>query len=62
MIKYYSIESEIAKALFRFSYGRISLEAAKAKAKEVAPNFDSDNKVLAHKGINWYAKQLLIKM
>lgn len=59
MTEQYTIESELAKALVRFSCGKISTEEAKAKAKEVASNFDLSNEMLAHKGINWYAKQLL---
>jgi hypothetical protein len=35
---------------------------ARQKAKEIAPNYDMDNEMLAHKGINWYAKQILKKM
>lgn len=27
-----------------------------------APNYDMDNEMPAHKGINWYAKQILKKM
>jgi cysteine sulfinate desulfinase/cysteine desulfurase-like protein len=62
MTKAYSMESELAKALVRFSFGRITSEEARKKAKEVVPNFDSNNEVLAHKGINWFAKELLKKM
>lgn len=62
MTKAFSMESELAKALVRFSYGRIKYEQAEAKAKEVVHNFDTNNDVLAHKGLNWYAKQLLKSM
>ena len=58
----YSIENEIVKALVRFSYGRISFHDATAKAKEVAPHFDLHNKMLAHKGLNWYVKELIKSM
>lgn len=59
MRKVYSVESELALALFRLSFGRLTYAQAEEKAKMVAPKFDMDNEMLAHKGINWYAKQLL---
>lgn len=62
MRKNYTIESELASALFRFSYGKLTVEQAEKKAKEIAPNYDTSNEMLAHKGINWYAKQVLAKM
>lgn len=59
MKKEYSMESELTEALVRFSYGRIPYDKARKKAAEAVPNFDSGNEVLTHKGINWYAKELL---
>lgn len=56
-----TIESELAKALVRFSFGRLSVDEAKEKAIVAAKNWDSTNEALAHKGLNWYAKQLLAK-
>lgn len=35
---------------------------AKKKATVAAAKWDSSNEALAHKGLNWYAKQLLAKM
>lgn len=57
----YTIEGELAKALVRFSYGRLTIDEAKEKASIAAKNWDSSNEALAHKGLNWYAKQLLAK-
>ena len=57
-----TIESELAKALVRFSFGRLSVDEAKEKAIVAAKNWDSTNEALAHKGLNWYAKQLLAKI
>ena len=57
-----TIESEMIKALVMFSYGRVNYEKALEIAKKTAPIFykaSSKNKVLAHKGLNWYAKELL---
>lgn len=62
MQKYYTIESELASALLYFSRGKLTAAEAGQKAREVAPNYDTNNEMLAHKGINWYAKQLLEKM
>lgn len=58
----YSIQDELAKALYKFSYGRLTVEQAEKRAEEVMKNFDPQNEVLAHKGINWYAKQILKSM
>lgn len=59
MKKIHTVESELAEALFRLSFGRFSYEQAEIIAKKVAPKFDANDEVLAHKGINWYAKELL---
>ena len=62
MNKVYTVESELANALFRLSFGRLTYEQAEDKARKTAPKLDLNNEVLAHKGINWYAKELLKKM
>ena len=54
--KKYTIESELTKALMQFSFG------SKKKAAVAATNWDSSNEALAHKGLNWYAKQIIAKM
>ena len=58
----HSVESELAEALFRLSFGKLTYEQAAEKAKEAAPKFDVDDEMLAYKGISWYAKELLKKM
>lgn len=60
--KKYSIQDELAKALYKFSYGRLTIVQAEKRAEEVMKNFDPQNEGLAHKGINWYAKQILKSM
>ena len=60
--KKYTIEGELTKALLRFSFGKLTVEEAKKKAEVAAKNWDSSNEALAHKGLNWYAKQLISKM
>lgn len=58
----YTLENELAIALFKFSYGRLSVTEAKETAKKVLPNYDTSNEMLMHKGLDWYAKQLLAVM
>ena len=59
MIKKYSIQDELAKAIYKFSYGRLTVKQAEIRAEAVMKNFDETNEGLGHKGINWYAKQIL---
>lgn len=57
-----TIESEMIKALVMFSYGRVNYEKASEIAAKAAPIFyeaSRKNKILAHKGLIWYAKELL---
>lgn len=58
----YTIEGELTNALMRFSFGKLTLEEAKEKAAIAAKNWDSSNEALAHKGLNWYAKQIVAKL
>lgn len=60
--KRYTIESELTKAFMQFSFGRLTLAEAKNKVTVAATNWDSSNEALAHKGLNWYAKQIIAKM
>lgn len=61
-MKNITIEEELARALYKFSYGRLSVEEAEEKAREVMENFDLNNEALSHKGINWCAKEIISKM
>ena len=57
-----TIESEMVKALVMFSYGRLSYPGAMEIAAKAAPIFSEEsrkNEILAHKGVNRYAKELL---
>ena len=60
--KKYTIEGELTKALLRFSCGALTVKEAKEKAAIAAKNWDPSNTALAHKGLNWYAKQLIANM
>ena len=52
-------EKPLALALFQYSYGRLTVAEAKKKAKEVAPNMVKNMDKFGHKGLTWYAQQLL---
>lgn len=56
------IEKPLALALFEYSYGRLTVAEAERKAIEVAPNLVKGIHMFGHKGITWYAKQLLAVM
>lgn len=62
MNKEYSLENELALALFCLSFGRLSAVQAKEKAKQVAPYLEKNLDKFGHKGINWYAKNWLAVM
>ena len=58
----YTIEKELSKALVRFSFGRVNVKKAKETAARMAPVFEEEakkNEVVAHKGVNWFAKEVL---
>ncbi|MBR1477396.1 MAG: hypothetical protein IJ608_05480 [Lachnospiraceae bacterium] len=58
----HTIEKELSKALVRFSYGRVNVKKAKETAARMAPVFEEEakkNEVVAHKGVNWFAKEVL---
>ncbi len=57
-----TIEKKLADALFRLSFGKLTASQAQRKASELAHNIDLTNDMIAHKGINWYAKEILKKI
>ena len=62
IMKTRTVESEMIKALVMFSYGRVSYDRAVEIAAKAAPIFEEEakkNEILAHKCVNWYAKELL---
>ncbi len=58
----YSIQEELAKALYMFSDRKLTVEQAEERAEIVMENLDLQNEGLGHKGFNWIAKQNLKKM
>lgn len=61
-MKVATLENELSTALFRLSFGKLTSAEAKAKASHLAKNIDLNNDMIAHKGVNWYAKEVLKKM
>ena len=58
----HTIENELSKALVRFSYDRVSVKQAKELAAKMAPVFEQEaakNEIVAHKGVTWFAKEIL---
>ena len=62
MNRNYSLENELANALFKYSFGNLTIDQAEAKAKTLVPTFlegCNDYPMLGHKGIKWFAKEVL---
>lgn len=57
-----TLENELSMALFRLSFGKLTSKEAKNQASRLVKNIDLDNDIIAHKGVNWYAKEVLKKM
>ena len=57
-----SLTSELSKAIMKLTQKKISEDKANQIASVAINNIDFNNSVLAHKGINWYAKEILDMM
>ena len=53
------LAEELTNALIKFSQEKLSPVLANKVATLAVENVDFTNSALAHKGINWYAKDLL---
>lgn len=53
---------QLTYTLVKFSDGKLSYNKAEYIANETLKNADFTNSTLAHKGINWYAKEILKKI
>ena len=53
------VEKELEEALAIFSETRLGSNEIKRLAMKYALQFDTNDEILAHKGINWYAKEIL---
>lgn len=54
-----SIKDELSKALYRFSYGGLSTEECESIAVKYVSQLDFSKPGLAHKGVNWCAKEII---
>jgi hypothetical protein len=53
------LTNQLADALVKYSDKRLSSDIAEKVANIALKNVDFSNSTLAHKGINWFAKDLL---
>lgn len=60
-MKMTTLENELTTALFRLSFGKLSIKEARNKATHLAKNINLNDDIVAHKGVNWYAKEVLKK-
>lgn len=54
-----SLEKDLSSALIRFSEGRLNDSQSKSLASKAISKIDFSNSALAHKGLNWYAKEII---
>ena len=55
------LEKKLSKAIFKYALGKLTVAEANAKAAATSDNFiDGCNKStsLAHKGVDWYAREI----
>ncbi|MER2005832.1 MAG: hypothetical protein ABS939_00145 [Psychrobacillus sp.] len=53
------IEKELKNALILFSKNLLSEQRAKSIAKSTLDGIDIEHPILAHKGVNWLAQEIL---
>ncbi|WP_297416830.1 hypothetical protein [Clostridium sp.] len=54
-----SLKDQLKNALVEFSYGKLNENRAEQIADKAMNKFDYSNSALNHKGMNWYAKEIL---
>lgn len=54
-----SLINELTKALMKFSNNKLSDIQANKIAQIAIGNIDFNNSALAHKGLNWYAREIV---
>lgn len=54
-----SLRNELTKALMKFSNNKLSDVQANKIAQIAIGNIDFNNSALAHKGLNWYAREIV---
>ena len=56
-----SLEKKLSKAIYKYSFGKLTVEEADSKAAETIGNFiesSANSPSLAHKGVDWYAREI----
>lgn len=53
------LERDLAKAIIKMSKGSVSIDVAESVANHVVPQLDFSNSAVAHKGVNWFAKEII---
>lgn len=56
------LTEQLSEALLRFSDNKISKQEALNIANVALRNVDLNDPIFAHKGLNWYAKEILNKV
>ncbi|WP_286908970.1 hypothetical protein [Clostridium sp. UBA1652] len=54
-----TLKNELSETLFKLSFGKLNYTQANNIANTAIDNIDFENSALVHKGVNWYAKQIL---
>lgn len=57
-----AMQRDFAVALVKFSSGALNSSVAEQISEQIIPKLDFNNSSLAHKGLNWYAKEVLSKL
>lgn len=56
------IENQLTKSLVVESDGKLTEFQAERLSRSLIKNVDFSNSTLAHKGLNWFAKEILNKL
>lgn len=54
-----SIEDDLSLALVKFSHGKLDINQSRDLARVAIKKLDFSNSALAHKGVNWFAKEII---
>lgn len=57
-----SLQRDLAVSLVKLSGGKLSSNQAEFISEKIMPTLDFKNPAIAHKGINYYAKEILSKI
>lgn len=54
-----ALQRNLKDALIRFSMNRLNVEQANLLSASLLETTDFNDKILSHKGINWFAKEVI---